>query len=203
MTMDSTTLFAPAQFWLDLWRSWLPMAPGWPAAAPGVGRFPEPWPGLSPAAPWTAWWDYWIDACQRSVLFWDVMRRRGNAFIEHEASGKPPVLTFESEIVLDGRTLPKPVNYFLLRILPPAGTTIDPTKRPFVVVDPRAGHGPGIGGFKPESEIGVAFAAGHCCYFIGFLPRPVPGQTIEDIVQAQALFLERVIADGSCRRLFH
>ena len=67
-------------------------------------------------------------------------------------------------------------------------------KRPFVVVDPRAGHGPGIGGFKADSEIGVAMKAGHPCYFIGFLPEPVPGQTIEDIARAEATFLERVIA---------
>jgi pimeloyl-ACP methyl ester carboxylesterase len=62
------------------------------------------------------------------------------------------------------------------------------------VVDPRAGHGPGIGGFKADSEIGVAFKAGHPCYFIGFLPEPMPGQTIEDIARAEAVFLEKVIA---------
>jgi pimeloyl-ACP methyl ester carboxylesterase len=70
-----------------------------------------------------------------------------------------------------------------------------------VVVDPRAGHGPGIGGFKADSEIGVAFKAGHPCFFIGFLPEPVPGQTIEDIARAEAVFLEKIIdlhpqADG-------
>jgi hypothetical protein len=59
---------------------------------------------------------------------------------------------------------------------------------------PRAGHGPGIGGFKADSEIGVAFKAGHPCYFIGFLPDPMPGQTIEDIARAEAAFLEKVIA---------
>ena len=62
-----------------------------------------------------------------------------------------------------------------------------------MVVDPRAGHGPGIGGFKADSEIGVAFKAGHPCYFVGFLPEPVPGQTIEDIARAEAKFLEKVI----------
>jgi hypothetical protein len=61
-------------------------------------------------------------------------------------------------------------------------------------VDPRAGHGPGIGGFKADSEIGVAFKAGHPCYFVGFLPDPMPGQTIEDIARAEAIFLEKVIA---------
>ena len=63
-----------------------------------------------------------------------------------------------------------------------------------MVVDPRAGHGPGIGGFKADSEIGVAMKAGHPCYFIGFLPEPMPGQTIEDIARAEAVFIEKVIA---------
>jgi hypothetical protein len=51
-----------------------------------------------------------------------------------------------------------------------ARAACDELKPPFVIVDPRAGHGPGIGGFKADSEIGVAFKAGHPCYFIGFLP---------------------------------
>ena len=97
-------------------------------------------------------------------------------------------------MLMDGRELPRPVNYVLVRVVPPAAVELDETKRPFVVVDPRAGHGPGIGGFKADSEIGVAFRAGHPCYFIGFLPEPVPGQTIEDIALAEAAFLERVIA---------
>ena len=67
-------------------------------------------------------------------------------------------------------------------------------RRPFIVVDPRAGHGPGIGGFKADSEIGVAMKAGHPCYFIGFLPEPMPGQTIERIARAEALFIEKVIS---------
>ncbi len=71
---------------------------------------------------------------------------------------------------------------------------IDAHRRPFVIVDPRAGHGPGIGGFKADSEIGVAMKAGHPCYFIGFLPEPMPGQTIERIARAEAHFLEKVAA---------
>jgi len=61
-----------------------------------------------------------------------------------------------------------------------------------MIVDPRAGHGPGIGGFKADSEIGVIFKAGHPCYFVGFLPEPMPGQTIEDIGRAEAIFLEKL-----------
>jgi pimeloyl-ACP methyl ester carboxylesterase len=138
--------------------------------------------------------DYAIDAAQRTVLFWDVMRQRGNQYREHLAQTVPHVLDYDAELILDGRTLKRPVNYGLVRIVPPKGIVFDPTRRPFVIVDPRAGHGPGIGGFKADSEIGVAFKAGHPCYFVGFLPDPMPGQTLEDVARAEAVFLEKVIA---------
>src|SRR6516162_1547132 len=112
--------------------------------------------------------EYMVDAAQRSVLFWDVMRQRGNQYREHIAEKAPHVLNYEPQLVIDGRTLKRPVNYVLVRIVPPAGIEINLTKRPFVIVDPRAGHGPGIGGFKADSEIGVALKAGHPCYFVGF-----------------------------------
>ena len=138
--------------------------------------------------------EYGVDAAQRAILFWDVMRQRGNQFLKDSADPAPQVLGYEAEVVIDGRTLERPVNYRLLRIVPPEGVQIDPTGRPFVIVDPRAGHGPGIGGFKADSEIGVALKAGHPCYLIAFLRDPVPGQTIEDIARAEALFLEKVTA---------
>jgi pimeloyl-ACP methyl ester carboxylesterase len=139
-------------------------------------------------------WFYGLDSFQRSILFLDVMRQRGERYEQHAAMNAPHVLKFSCELVMDGRKLPRPVNYALVRIAPPPGVEIDDRKRPFVVVDPRAGHGPGIGGFKAQSEIGVALHAGHPCYFIGFLPKPEPGQTIQDVAEAEALFLERVIA---------
>jgi Protein of unknown function (DUF3141) len=144
--------------------------------------------------PFGAVLDYAVDAAQRSVLFWDVMRRRGNQYRAHMAEVAPHVLDYSVELLVDGRKLERPVNYVLVRILPQEGAEIDPKRRPFIVVDPRAGHGPGIGGFKPDSEIGVAMKAGHPCYFVGFLPEPVAGQTIEDIARAEAFFIEKVIA---------
>jgi hypothetical protein len=138
--------------------------------------------------------EYMTDAVQRTVLFWDVMRQRSEQYYEQKAAAVPHVLSFDAELVLDGRTFEKPVNYLLVRVKPPAGMVVDPLKRPFVVVDPRAGHGPGIGGFKADSELGVAMRAGHPAYFIGFTPEPMPGQTIEDIMQTEAVFLEKVIA---------
>jgi pimeloyl-ACP methyl ester carboxylesterase len=138
--------------------------------------------------------EYMVDAGQRSVLFLDIMRRRGDQYREHVAQTAPHVLQYAAELIIDGRKLDEPVNYALVRIIPPKGVEIDPGRRPFIVVDPRAGHGPGIGGFKADSEIGVAMKAGHPCYFIGFLPEPMPGQTIERIARAEALFVEKVIS---------
>lgn len=137
--------------------------------------------------------EYMVDAGQRSVLFLDIMRRRGDQYREHVAQTAPHVLSYAAELIIDGRKLDQPVNYALVRIIPPKGVEIDLKRRPFIVVDPRAGHGPGIGGFKADSEIGVAMKAGHPCYFIGFLPEPMPGQTIERIARAEAIFIEKVI----------
>ncbi len=143
---------------------------------------------------WGPLGEYAIDSAQRTVLFWDVWRQRSDQYYAQKAKAVPNVLSFEVELVLDARTFPRPVNYGLVRVKPPQGVTIDLKKRPFVVVDPRAGHGPGIGGFKADSELGVAMRAGHPCYFVGFTPDPMPGQTIEDIMRAEAVFLEKVIA---------
>ena len=136
--------------------------------------------------------EYWRDAAQRGVLFMETLNERGNTYVAQSAKTVPHVLTFPVEILRGGRTLERPANYALVRIVPPDGVAIDPLKPLIVVVDPRAGHGPGIGGMKPESEIGVALRAGHPVYFVGFLPKPEPGQTIEDVCHAEGTFIENV-----------
>src|SRR4051812_18757701 len=73
--------------------------------------------------PWnfvTACSEYMIDLAQRQALFLDVMRKRGNGFVEMERKGLVPVLAFDYDIVVDGRTLEKPVNYALVQIRQPA-----------------------------------------------------------------------------------
>jgi len=148
-----------------------------------------------PASPWdiwTQWLEYSTDFAQRSVLFWDTLRQRGNQFVEHERAGKPPVLHFDYETVMDARTFDKPVNYALLRIIPPPGVVVDPGRRPYVIIDPRAGHGPGIGGFKDDSQVGVALREGHPVYFVIFFPQPEPGQTLPDVCEAEARFIHHV-----------
>ncbi|PNG26797.1 DUF3141 domain-containing protein [Methylocella silvestris] len=192
--MDDTTKHAPAeifsafsQFWSSaLPSAFLPPAGGAAEASRGGGKA-----GASVFGPAA---EYWLDAWQRSILFLDVLRQRGDTYLERTEEIAPNVLSFKASLVMDGRKLPRPVNYGLVRITPPEGVATDPAKRPFIVFDPRAGHGPGIGGMKAESEIGQALAAGHPCYFVGFLPKPEPGQTIEDVCAAEASFIREVAA---------
>jgi len=138
--------------------------------------------------------DYLSDAVQRTVLFWDTLLERGNNYLEHLDQGTPPLLKFAHEVVVDGRDLPEPCNYALLHLIAPAQTPVDVRARPVIVVDPRAGHGPGIGGFKKDSEVGMAMRAGHPVYFVTFRPEPVEGQTLLTVMHAQAVFLEAVSA---------
>ena len=137
--------------------------------------------------------DYATDFWQRSLIFFDILRQSGNQQAEMTSRPINAVLIFDYEVILRGNSLPRPVNYALVRVVPPQGTVIDQTKRPVVVIDPRAGQGPGIGGFKPVSEISQAFEAEHPVYFIGFIADPVEGQTIEDIAHAFTVFLQKVI----------
>lgn len=137
--------------------------------------------------------NYAVDAWQRSILFLDLLRQRGNEQKDMTSRPMSTVLTFDHEILVSGRSLDRPINYSLSRIIPPEGTVINPSKRPVVVVDPRAGQGPGIGGFKTSSEIGDALANGHAVYFIGFSAQPEPNQTFLDVVEGQVKFFEHIV----------
>ena len=69
---------------------------------------------------------------------------------------------------------------------------VDEAKPPVIVIDPRAGHGPGIGGFKRDSEVGMAMHEGHPVYFVIFFPEPMPGQTLADVHYALRDFVSEV-----------
>ncbi len=155
--------------------------------------------------------EYVTDSAQRSILFADALRRRGNTYIEHLKNGQPPVLTFKYEMILDGRELKRPVNYSLVRINDRRAEQRTQSekeadrleelrgkkeflpKRPIVIIDPRAGHGPGIGGSKRNSEIGMALEHGYPVYFILFYTNPMPGQTLSDVEAAEARFIEEIV----------
>jgi pimeloyl-ACP methyl ester carboxylesterase/tellurite resistance protein len=135
---------------------------------------------------------YLIDAWQRWVLFLDILRQRGNNFVRHEVSGCPPVLAYDYDTIVDGATLERPVNYSLVKIHPPEAVRVDDGSRPYIIIDPRAGHGSGIGGFKSESEVGVALRAGHPVYFCIFTTHPTRTQTLADVTRAEAHFVREV-----------
>ena len=162
--------------------------------AAGTAFTAERTPPKTPLEFWRQWAEYNVDFAQRSVLYWDTLRRRGNQWLEHEAAGKPPVLKYQYEMIADAREYERSANHALVRIIPPKGIIVDDTKRPFVIVDPRAGHGPGIGGSKEDSEVGVALSAGHPVYFVIFFPDPCPGQTLADVTDAEAEFI-RIVAE--------
>lgn len=65
---------------------------------------------------WKYAWDYLIDADQRTILFLDVLRERGNQYLQQTAKTVPHVLDYEFELIMDGRSLKRPVNYGLIRI---------------------------------------------------------------------------------------
>jgi hypothetical protein len=111
---------------------------------------------------------YQRDLWERSVLFLDTLRKRAENMIDHERAGMPPLLDFKYETLLDARRFDIPANYALLRITEIEGhcwdDCVDHAKPPVIVVDPRAGHGPGIGGFKQDSEVGMAMTAIRACH---------------------------------------
>ncbi|VVN27229.1 DUF3141 domain-containing protein [Pseudomonas fluorescens] len=140
------------------------------------------------------WQDYFTDLGQRSVLFWDTLRQRGDNTLAHERAGYPLLLKFDHETLVAGADLSRPVNYSLLQVFGGSGKPIDDNKPPVIIIDPRGGHGSGIGGFKQDSVIGESLRAGHPTYFIAFSHSPSPGQTLADITAAQARFIEVVSA---------
>lgn len=141
-------------------------------------------------------WNYQVDLMQRSVLFLDILRQRGDNMLLHERAGLPALLDFDHEVVLDARQFAEPANYALLRIVgPKRGDAVRASgspRRPLIVFDPRAGHGPGIGGFKRDSEVGIALQQGFPVYFVIFFPEPCPGQTLADVHHALRRFVREV-----------
>ena len=152
--------------------------------------------GAKPTASEASTQIYGRDLFERWILFLDILRQRADNMIEHERQGMPPLLDFKYETILDARSFDQPANYALLRITTVGDACwedcVDETKPPVVVVDPRAGHGPGIGGFKRDSEIGMAMHEGHPVYFVMFYPEPMPHQTLADVHHALRAFVAEV-----------
>ena len=140
--------------------------------------------------------EYATDFGQRWILFLETLCRRGDACILREKEGFKPVLAFGYDVVVDGRKLDRAVNYALVRIHAPAGT--QPPRddaRPWVIIDPRAGHGSGIGGFKSDSEVGVALTRRASGLFRHLLPRiPSPSKRSRTCARPRRSFCSEVHA---------
>jgi hypothetical protein len=168
--------------------------------APAAGAVA--WSGTEPALIRQAWSSledaaaYQRDFLERTILFWDTLRQRADNMLAHERAGKPPLLDFDYELIADARRFNRPTNYALLRITRYGDKCLedclDLTKPPVIIVDPRAGHGPGIGGFKRESEVGIALHEGYPVYFVVFYPEPAPDQTLGDVLHTLRRFTEQV-----------
>ena len=70
----------------------------------------------APAAP-EALQDYLVDAAERSVLLMDLLRERGNEQADMASRPLATVLTFGHEILLSGKSLRRPINYSLARVI--------------------------------------------------------------------------------------
>ncbi|HUN55043.1 MAG TPA: DUF3141 domain-containing protein [Smithella sp.] len=172
----------------------------------------EKQPDTSHVHQWSDWQkylsEYIVDSVQRSIIFTDILRKRGDNYIKHITDGQPPVLVFNYELILNAKNFKHPCNYALVKISERRSKDLlsdtdhrhqkireDRTKpkRPIIIIDPRAGHGPGIGGSKRVSEIGMALDYGHPVYFILFYTNPIPGQTLPDVIEAMEIFIKHVI----------
>ena len=134
------------------------------------------------------------DAMQRTILFWDVMRQRSDQYYAQKAKDVPHVLsstpnwcstrapsTSRSTTCWCASSRRK--AWRSIRASGPSWWSI---RAPAMARASAAS--------RPTAKSGVAMRAGHPCYFVGFTPEPMPGQTIEDIIYAEAMFLEKVIA---------
>ena len=142
------------------------------------------------------WLHYVIDVTQRGALFMQTLIERGDVLLEDEQAGLPLRLKFPFELILDGRDFPEPAGFCLLRILPEGDACFErcegANSRPVIVFDPRAGHAPGIGGFKRDSEVGMALHRGHPVYFVAHHMQPCTGQTLARVHHALRRFVAEV-----------
>lgn len=61
--------------------------------------------------------EYVIDRSQRGAIIGNLLRRQSSLFFKDLENDQPPVISFKYEIIMDGRTFDKPVNYALTRIV--------------------------------------------------------------------------------------
>jgi len=155
------------------------------STAPRWARSPGPVPGLAGRVALCGR----LRPARRPLL--DTLRQRGNRFLEHERAGKPPVLHFDHEMVLDGRCLDNPSTTrscasFRRGHHDRSETPPLRDHRPARRARPRhrrhEGRLPGRRGASRRPP-GV---------LRDLLPGPVPGQTLLDVTEAERQFIAKV-----------
>ena len=144
--------------------------------------------------------DYMIDAAQRSILFWDVMRQRGNQYREHLAETAPHVLDYEASwSSTAARSRVRSITCWsgsfrrrASRSIRNDGRSSWSTRAPGTARASAASRPTARSGSRSRPDI-PAISSASCRI-------PMPGQTIEDIARAEAIFLEKVIALHPRRR---
>ena len=84
--------------------------------------------------------DYYVDFWQRQLCS-GYFTRAQQHILQAQVSRLSKRAQFRSGIGTGRFNLARLVNHFLMRIKPLEGIVLDERSRPFVVVDPRAGHG--------------------------------------------------------------
>ncbi len=123
--------------------------------------------------------DYWVDSTQRWVLFWDCLRRAGNAYLQDEDE------TERTDTVAESRTVAG-LRVELLRA--DEDVRLDPAKRPVVVFDPRTGTEAGEG--ETNETVRQALYAGHYVYRATLAAGPAPDT--EQLAEAEAAVMDDI-----------
>ncbi len=136
--------------------------------------------------------DYWVDSTQRSILFWDCLRRAGNAFLglEEEAPDAP---WDEPAQRIDATEIDPPVvsGLKIEALRPDEDVMLDPGKRPIVVFDPRAGTDAGVGALN--DTIRQSLYAGHFVYQVSLETQEgTAAPSPRNLEAAEAAVLERI-----------
>ncbi|TCP38740.1 DUF3141 domain-containing protein [Rhodovulum marinum] len=131
------------------------------------------------------WQDYLRDSAERAVLAADILRQQADATLAAEAADDAPAPAQACEPVMDGDTLSPPCNARLLRLVPASPAT--EIARPVLLLAARTGQDTGL-----DRAAAAALRAGHPVYAVAFARMPVPGQTVADVLDACAAFVDAV-----------
>jgi len=136
--------------------------------------------------------DYWIDSTQRWFLYWDCLRRAGNAFLETDPDSVQASSDETGRMADDAVYDDWSVDGLTVRaVRPDDDIKLDPAKRPIVFFDPRAGTEAGAG--ELNDTVRRSLYAGHFVYRVHLAATDDdnrPGR--ETLETAEAAILEQV-----------